>query len=79
MEAEPMKASRVEALLAMAGESYQVSIDLRELAFLCNSALQLRMLSDAIRILAAKATIRDEGARLVELLDGLSIPTGDLT
>ena len=40
---------------------------------------RLRMLSDAIRILAAKATIRDEGARFVELLDGLSIPTGDLT
>jgi hypothetical protein len=58
--------------------SYVQQIDLRDLESLCQAALDLRRLVDAIREFAPGVTIEPERMRLLELVDGIDVLQGEL-
>jgi len=73
-----MNLQRLDELAAKAAGSYVVHIDLRDLAELCEAARNLRMLVDAVRLLAARITILDEGNRFLELVADIPVVEGEL-
>lgn len=67
-----------QELHAKTQRSYVANIDLRDLDALLRSALDLRMLVDAIRLYAKDITILDEGARLLDLIADVRVMEGPL-
>lgn len=63
-----LPAARWLDLKAKSEASYKVQIDLRELGALCDAALQLTWLREAVREAAQWITIEDEKMRLLGLL-----------
>jgi len=68
-----MNVARLADLRSKAFASYVTPVDLRDLAFLCESARHLRQLVDGILRLAENLTINDERTRLLALLEGIAL------
>lgn len=64
----PISANRWRALKAQSEASYAVRVDLRELSALCEAALQLTWLREAVREATQYLTIEDEKARFLDLV-----------
>lgn len=73
-----MNTARWQELRAKTQSSYVARIDLRELDALLQAARDLRVLVDAIRELAPSLAVRDEGNRLLALVDGVAVLEGPL-
>lgn len=64
-----MEAKKLEQLSAKCDQSYVAHVDLRDLRELCDAALQLTWLRNAIVEAAEHITIFDERKRVLDLLD----------
>lgn len=73
-----MNTDKWNELRAASERSYVTHIDLRDLAYLTEAALNLRMLVDAVRLLAEQITINDERQRFLDLIAGIEVLEGDL-
>lgn len=73
-----MNVARWQKLHAQATGSYVVQVDIRELEYLCNAALNLRMLVEAVRLQAKIITVADERNRFLELVADIEVLDGPL-
>jgi hypothetical protein len=73
-----MNTTRWQQLDEMSRRSYVTQVDLRELAVLTRAAMDLRMLVDAVRLLAGNLTINDERERFLDLISEIPVIEGEL-